>query len=259
MTDDLEPLLPPDDRSVGEEVWDRVLAVGAGRGSDDEQRDSVVSYAVTSLAGALADNKDFVDLAAALRSSAEAEREDAARREARRLGVAEHLGTAILFLLSAHSTSGAQHSVWGRALKLRAAGFAKASAWRDPAVSELEREHRSGLGAFLACQRRLTHILLAPLADVTLYRGVRLVDPEYGVRDPALRPLSGFSLEAATAIALARNGQDRGTGTIVLLSAKVPVSRLLSTPATGIGAFHEREMVVLFGDVRDRVMIRRVA
>lgn len=57
----------------------------------------------------------------------------------------------------------------------------------------------------------------------------------------ALQPLSSFSANDRVADALFSRGGEYQ----LFVSARVPVSRILSTAQTGFGAKHEAEMVVL--------------
>jgi len=72
-------------------------------------------------------------------------------------------------------------------------------------------------------------------------KDINLVSGQRANVDVKTRPLSSFSTSPAVAEKFA------GGGTDVIFKTVVPVSRIFSTPITGLGTYFEREMVVLGG------------
>jgi len=128
-------------------------------------------------------------------------------------------------------------------------------------AAEIERQHRGALTRFLAAQRTLTVELLHGIDQVVLHRAVRLDPlPREGEFDPRHGVLAGHSPKSDEAPSLALYGPDASShpGRVVLLSGRVPTSRILSTPATGFGSFVEQELVLLHGIAADRVTLTHV-
>ncbi|MFJ2866809.1 hypothetical protein [Kitasatospora sp. NPDC087314] len=129
-----------------------------------------------------------------------------------------------------------------------------------PSTDQLAREtadHRAALGtgyaAMLAAMwdRTQTHLAEADLGSLTVWRGVATPDgrPPAGwtvdgntLTDPLLRPLSAFSLDPDQAYGFAT-----AEGPGIVMSAIVPASRVITTPATGLGCLDESEVVILAG------------
>ncbi|GAA2746090.1 hypothetical protein [Kitasatospora cinereorecta] len=121
------------------------------------------------------------------------------------------------------------------------------------ATADHQATHRLALEAFLTAMwdRTQTHLAEANLGSLTVFRGMSTPDgqPPAGwaadgstLSDPALRPLSAFSLNPDVAHGFAT---EEGPG--IVMSAIVPAGRIIATPATGIGCLDEGEVVVLAG------------
>jgi hypothetical protein len=109
--------------------------------------------------------------------------------------------------------------------------------------------------AFLETQYDATQKFFADkgITEVTLWRGVQrqgagnslkdinLVSGQRASVDVKTRPLSSFTTSPAIAEKFASGGTD------VIFKTVVPVSRIFSTPITGLGTYFEREMVLLGG------------
>ena len=125
-------------------------------------------------------------------------------------------------------------------------------------LNALER-HQPFLRAGLRKMYERTQRELATVGDsefLTLYRGMGSLDPgdtpggkgKGILRSPqgdlltvSLQPLSAFSASYAKAELFVR-GKEGG-----VMIARVPKTRILSTPMTGFGCLHEKEVVVLGG------------
>lgn len=119
-------------------------------------------------------------------------------------------------------------------------------------VDAVKEANRPFNEAFLLAQYDATQDRFAEagVTHVQLFRGFRTYDdsPEWmqedGVSEVPLRPMSSFSSDEKVAGSFARdiNG-DEG----VVISATVPVTRIIGTPRTGSGSLSEQEFVVLGG------------
>jgi hypothetical protein len=89
------------------------------------------------------------------------------------------------------------------------------------------------------------------IKEVTLYRGTD--DPRLGAgeQEVVLRPLSSFSADRSVAYSFASEEGGR------VLTVKVPVSQIFSTPFTGIGCLPEQEFVILGEPTTADVKTRR--
>ncbi|WP_406205230.1 hypothetical protein OH807_30475 [Kitasatospora sp. NBC_01560] len=121
------------------------------------------------------------------------------------------------------------------------------------ATADHQATHQLALEALLTAMwdRTQTHLTEADLGSLTVFRGMSTPDgqPPAGwaadgntLSDPALRPLSAFSLDPEVAHQFAT---EDGPG--IIMSAVVPAGRIIATPATGIGCLDEAEVVVLAG------------
>jgi hypothetical protein len=77
------------------------------------------------------------------------------------------------------------------------------------------------------------------IKEVTLYRGTDDPSLRAGEQEVVLRPLSSFSADRQVAYSFASEEGGR------VLTVKVPVSQIFSTPFTGIGCLPEQEFVIL--------------
>ena len=259
---ELQSIVPAAATEKDHVVWQRLLDVtGAGSLDEMEAHKTVLRHAVDSLAPILFQHPapDFARLA--VDAPASKERWENASGVARRIDRDDELSVTIVFLLAQHTTSGAANSAWARALHAVAASLVGLEWPSDRAAGEIVRQHGAALRRFLAAQRTLTVELLNGIDDVVLHRAVRLEPvPQEGEFDPRHQPLAGHSLNPDEAPSLAMYGQDAlsHSGEVVLLSGRVPTSRLLSTPATGFGGFVEQELVLLHGVAGDRVTVTHV-
>jgi hypothetical protein len=256
----MTPLRPTAPKTEDSELWDRVLAAADARGLEgDDLRAAVMRYAVTELCARIEDDIDIQALINAVLKDDDADGLYGACSQARELGLQSKAAVLVLFLIAERTTSFAGASPYGQALAEAAERvFADGTATSGEVVSKLMTEHGDAFVRFLTAERELTAELLDGLESVTLYRGVRMTAPGGGELNPQLRPLSSFSTSASCAISLAEHGPDAGSqGDVVLLSAAVPVERILATPGTGAGAVLEREVVIAVGDGADRVAVSR--
>lgn len=140
-------------------------------------------------------------------------------------------------------------------------GWVISGAWADcpsPRTVEVADSNQAVLARFVQAQYSLTQQLLEGIDAVVLYRSVRSASENEGrTVDPSLQPLSSFSLEAEIAQSLATHGlNSAGGGDYVLtMCGEVPRSRILSTPVTGFGSLLERELVVGWGVLDDRLAV----
>jgi hypothetical protein len=92
---------------------------------------------------------------------------------------------------------------------------------------------------------------------IVAYRGVgRRTQAGSGNVHPQLRPLSAFSLDRETARVFAREAIGRHGPHGVLIEAAIPPERVLTTPATGLASFDEKEVIVLGSDGATQDVVR---
>jgi hypothetical protein len=113
-----------------------------------------------------------------------------------------------------------------------------------------------GLRKFLRAQYDTTQewFALQGIADVTAYRGMQLADRAIvdagfaSTQEMATAPLSSFTADLTTAhhfTGAVISG--RNADSLAIIASRVPVTRILSIPRTGLGCLNERELVVLGG------------
>jgi hypothetical protein len=103
---------------------------------------------------------------------------------------------------------------------------------------------------FLDAQRQLTSQLFADASYLCLFRGERRSEPAPRVTSipVELRPLSSWTTTSETARGMTDAPDAAGGGPHVwVLSAEVPLDRVLATSVTGFGAPFETELVLYGG------------
>ena len=146
-------------------------------------------------------------------------------------------------------------------------GIAGAKAWgmSQSTRADVDRRIKANgdvYAAFLHAQYDATQDLFAKagITEVVLYRGFKFSTPPAWARLPGkdaygntvvngpgretiatLRPLSSFSYSPRQAVNFSDSSSPR------VISATVPVSRILSTPRSGFGCYGEKEYVIVGG------------
>jgi hypothetical protein len=96
------------------------------------------------------------------------------------------------------------------------------------------------------------------LTHVTLTRGMESDTLEAGTTETVqMQPASSWSANIATAVQFSRGGGQFAThkeGNPIVLVARVPVARILSTAVTGRGALSEEEVIVLGGEQKAKIL-----
>jgi hypothetical protein len=120
-------------------------------------------------------------------------------------------------------------------------------------IDDVLKTARPRFEAFLRAQHASTQEFFANagITEVPVFRGMHVSasrPPDWvETGEVPLRPLSSFSLDHATAATFGYVDPDSRLMQGQLMSATIPVSRILSTPRTGLGALEEGEVVVLGG------------
>lgn len=107
---------------------------------------------------------------------------------------------------------------------------------------------------FLDAQYGYTQEVLkaAGVTELVLFRGQGVPGIDTGGKpfgymgNVNLQPLSSFSVDPATSTFFKGGGGDSGDSQ-TMVAMRVPIDRILSTPITGYGCYHEGEFVVLGG------------
>lgn len=173
--------------------------------------------------------------------------------QAKELGREDLASQVITCLLSHKTTSGESGSPYFQALGAAAARLfgAKDPPLHDRATALLEM-HGDLLASIILGQRDLTETLLDGVPSVVLHRG----DAVDGLgsattADPMLWPLASFAVDFATARSFAISKAERTGCTPLVYSAHVPAGRIAVTPASGMAAALENEVVVGAGEPGD--------
>ena len=146
------------------------------------------------------------------------------------------------------------------AMEFNLSGYTKPKDILDPVRSNINlimseslqrygtREARAVLRDFVSAQYAETQQLFAEngISEVEIYRGMTMANPPTSGTSVNMRPLSSWSLSADVAESFALD-TDRPRQERVTMKATVPVSRILSTPITGVGCLAEGEVVILGG------------
>lgn len=216
--------------------------------------------ALVDLHAALAHDGTFAVFAAALPELPETgDSWYAASRRAAQAHVDDPVGRALAFLLGERSTSWAKDSPSAVALAIAAAetygvrenGVTDASPRQIvDAARRFAATHAAAIRVFLDAQRELTAQLFAGASRLCLFRGERRSEraPDVASMQVELRPLSSWTTSPETARGLTEAPDAAGGGAHVwILSAEVPIDRILATSVTGFGAPFETELVLSGG------------
>ena len=152
------------------------------------------------------------------------------------------------------------------AMEFNLSGYTKPKDILDPVRSNINlimseslqrygtREARAVLRDFVSAQYAETQQLFAEngISEVEIYRGMTMANPPTSGTSVNMRPLSSWSLSANVAESFALDTV-RGRQEAVTMKATVPVSRILSTPITGVGCLAEGEVVILGGTMEVKI------
>lgn len=262
----LRPAPPTDE---GAKLWNRVKAQatvdeGTGGGGDlfsDPFRDALLAHATGQLAAQLAEEPGLKALAEEIKADDEELLWQGAEHQAKVLGLTDRTSIVVLSLLSAKTTSDEHVSPYFHALQAATAAlYDTAPPQMGPRGRTLFAEHREFLSGLVVAQRVLTAQLLACLGEVSLHRGDAIDASQAGSpRDPMLWPLASFATDFETATEFAQRAKNRKLGVAVVYSAVVPAGRILATPATGLAAAREREVIVATSYSGDRATVTVVS
>jgi hypothetical protein len=243
------------------ELWERI----AGQGwSDPMQREAISqalrAQAIRTLATALEGEPGAPGLVAAFEADEEDDYRYGSDKLARELGLNTSEGRAASWLTALKVTSGESETHQFCAVSLAAADLVHAEhATADADTVAFYEAHATLLTAFVQAQCDATQHLLSGFTEVILHRGdVIGGDLPPGPINPNLRALASFATKPGTARSFALRAMAEKTGTPVVYSVIVPVTRIAATPATGAASAVKDEIVVVAGDPGDLATVTSV-
>ena len=130
-------------------------------------------------------------------------------------------------------------------------GLVDAAGWPHASGERIYQQHSGTLRKFAAAMYENTQADLAAngITEVTVYRGTgnTTFEPTAGALTTTLRPASSWSADHNVAVGFAMHATERSGEAAAVMTLTVPADQVLSTPRTGVGCLHEREVVLLGG------------